>query len=87
MYVLLRKDKLINKYGLENVVVSLSSIKNNSIVLAIGSLMEKYSGKLSVVQYDHQKGIMSFDIAVSENSPLTLEFEEIHNKSCNDYGY
>lgn len=86
-------DKLVNKYGLENIVVSLSSIKNNSVVLAIGSLMEKYSGKLSVVQYDHQKGIMSFgddkcfEVGLEDKSFSVNEYIELMGgRIQNEYG-
>lgn len=85
-------DILISKYGTEKIAISLSSVKNNSVVLAVGCLMEKYSGKLAVVQYDHQKGIISFgddkcfEVGLEDKSFSINEYVELMGgKVQNEY--
>ncbi|MDO5407808.1 MAG: hypothetical protein Q4F28_10855 [Eubacteriales bacterium] len=53
-------DAQIQTYGAENIVINCVPNRSVEAFLAIGKLMGKYPGMLSVVQYVPNKGIVSF---------------------------
>lgn len=53
-------EKLIDKYGIEGVVINCVPNRGVDAALAIGKLMEKYANRICVVQYVPNKGIVSY---------------------------
>lgn len=52
--------KQIEKYGVDNIVVNCVLNKKIEVSLAVGRLIEHYSKKINVVQYNPIKGIISY---------------------------
>lgn len=53
-------ESLINKQELPDVVINCVSHRNAEAAMALGRLIERYNGRINVVQYDPNKGIVSF---------------------------
>lgn len=53
-------EEQFTKYGCHDLIINCVPNRGYSAALAIGRLMEKYPGKINVVQYVQNKGIVSF---------------------------
>lgn len=53
-------DEKIQALGAENVIINCISTKNPDAMIAIGKIIEKYGENITVVQYQSNRGIVSF---------------------------